>query len=339
MEKILSYKDFLELPKIELHCHLDGSLRVDSVLEEITLQNINISEKELNSMDSILRAPQNCTSLVEYLSAFDMPLKVLQSKRAIRRFTFEVFEDAYKENIVYLELRFAPILHTQNRLSMKEVISSAINGMNDAKNKYDIEGGLILCCMKNFSEKDAINTIESGKEFLGKGVCAVDLAGPEDEGFAYKFINAMSLAKKYGYNITIHAGEAGSAQNVYDAINILHADRIGHGVRSIESKDVYELVKEKKILLEICPTSNVQTKTVKNLENHPLVKYFKNDISFSINTDNRTVSATTETKECSIVAKLIGMNVDDYKKIYYNTVRAIFASDKVKQKLLNRLNK
>lgn len=339
MEKILSYKDFLELPKIELHCHLDGSLRVDSVLEEITLQNINISEKELNSMDSILRAPQNCTSLVEYLSAFDMPLKVLQSKRAIRRFTFEVFEDAYKENIVYLELRFAPILHTQNGLSMKEVISSAINGMNDAKNKYDIEGGLILCCMKNFSEKDAINTIESGKEFLGKGVCAVDLAGPEDEGFAYKFINAMSLAKKYGYNITIHAGEAGSAQNVYDAINILHADRIGHGVRSIESKDVYKLVKEKKILLEICPTSNVQTKTVKNLENHPLVKYFKNDISFSINTDNRTVSATTETKECSIVAKLIGMNVDDYKKIYYNTVRAIFASDKVKQKLLNRLNK
>lgn len=339
MEKILNYKDCLELPKIELHCHLDGSLRVDSVLEEIKIQNIDVSDNDLNNIDKILKAPQDCNSLVEYLSAFDMPLKVLQSKRAIRRFTFEVFEDAYNENIVYLELRFAPILHTQNGLSMKEVISSAIDGMNDAKDKYDIEGGLILCCMKNFSEEDAIKTIESGKEFLKKGVCAVDLAGPEDEGFSYKFVNAMNLAKNYGYNITIHAGEAGSAQNVDDAINILHADRIGHGVRSIESEEVYKLVKDKNILLEICPTSNLQTKTVKSLESHPLIEYFKDDAIFSINTDNRTVSGTTESEEYSIVSKLVGMNIDDYRKMYYNTVGAIFAPDKVKQKLLNRLNK
>lgn len=339
MEKILEYNDFLELPKIELHCHLDGSLRVDSVVEEIRTQNIDISEDDIVNINSILKAPQDCTSLVEYLSAFDMPLKVLQSKRAIRRFVFEVFEDAYKENIVYLELRFAPILHTQKGLSMKEIISSAIEGMNNAKDRYDIEGGLILCCMKNFSEEDAISTIESGKEFLGKGVCAVDLAGPEDEAFAYKFINAMKLAKEYGYKITIHAGEAASAQNVKDSIKLLHADRIGHGVRTIESEEVYNLVKENNVLLEICPTSNLQTKTVESLEKHPLIKYFKDGLAFSINTDNRTVSDTTETKECSIVSKLVCMNVDDYKKIYYNTVGAIFASDKVKQKLLNRLNK
>ncbi len=332
-------KDFLELPKIELHCHLDGSLRPESVVEEIKLQNIEVSFEELANMDKILKAPQDCQSLLDYLSAFDMPLKVLQTKRSIKRFTFEVFEDAYKENTLYLELRFAPILHTQKGLSMKEVILAAIEGMQDAKKKYPIEGGLILCCMKNFSQKDAIDTIEAGKEFLNKGVCAVDLAGPEDEGFAYKFIEAMDLAKEYGYNITIHAGEAGSAQNVEDAIKLLHAQRIGHGVRSFEDEKVYKLVKENKILLEICPTSNVQTKTVKSLKEHPLVKYFEDEIPFSINTDNRTVSATNQTKEHQIVANLVNMKVDDYEKIYYNTVGAIFAPEKVKQELLKKLDK
>ena len=339
MNKVLDYNDCFNLPKIELHCHLDGSLRPDSVVEEIRLQNIDISEEDISNIDSLLQAPEDCESLVDYLRTFDMPLKVLQIERAIRRFTFEVFEDAFNENVLYLELRFAPILHTQNGLSMKEVISAAVAGMNDAKEKYDIEGGLILCCMKNFSEEDAIKTVEAGREFLGNGVCAVDLAGPEDEGFAHKFVRAMDLAKEYGYNITVHAGEAGSAQNVEDSIKLLHAQRIGHGVRSIESEEVYRLVRDNNILLEICPTSNVQTKTVESLEKHPLIKYFNDGCSFNINTDNRTVSGTTETKEHSIVSKLVNMNVDDYKKIYYNTVGAIFASDKVKQKLLNRLNK
>lgn len=339
MNKILKYDDFLKLPKIELHCHLDGSLRAESVVEEIKLQKIDISEDDINNIDRLLKAPANCESLVDYLSAFDMPLKVLQTERSIRRFTFEVFEDAYKENIVYLELRFAPILHTQKGLDMKSVIAAAIEGMNDAKKKYDIEGGLILCCMKNFSEEDAIKTVDAGRKFIGNGVIAVDLAGPEDEGFAHKFINAMNLANEYGYKITVHAGEAGSAQNVLDSIQLLHADRIGHGVRTIESEDIYRLVREKNVLLEICPTSNVQTKTVDSLEEHPLIKYFYDGTIFSVNTDNRTVSGTTETDEYSIVSKLVDMNIDDYKKIYYNTVGAIFASEKVKQKLLNRLNK
>ena len=338
MNKILNYDDFSKLPKIELHCHLDGSLRPDSVIEEIKLQNIDVLEEDINNIESLLQAPEDCESLVDYLKTFDLPLKVLQTEKAIERFTYEVFEDAHNENVVYMELRYAPILHTKNGLSLKAVIAASVRGMNKAKDEFGIEGNLILCGMKNFSEEDAINTFEAGREFIGKGVCAVDLAGPEDEGFAHKFVRAMDFAKKCGYKITVHAGEAGSAQNVKDSILLLHADRIGHGVKTIDSEEVHRLVRDKNILLEICPTSNIQTKTVESLEKHPLVKYFYDNTFFSVNTDNRTVSGTTETKEHALVSKLTDMNIDDYRKIYYNTVGAIFASDNVKRKLLNRLD-
>ncbi|MEG0249764.1 MAG: adenosine deaminase [Peptostreptococcus sp.] len=339
MKKTLTKKQIEKLPKIELHCHLDGSLRKESVLEEIELQKLDLTSVTLENIDEFLQAPKDSTSLLDYLKAFDLPLKILQTEGAIERFTYEVYEDAFKENIVYMELRFAPILHTNEFLSMEEVIQAAIRGLNKAKKEFPIDGGLILCCMKNFTQEDAIATIKVGKNYLDKGVCGVDLAGPEDEAFAYKFIEAMNLADKYGYNITIHAGEAASAQNVSDSINLLHAKRIGHGVRSIDSEIICEEIRSSNILLEICPTSNIQTKTVDSMEKHPLINFFEEDILFSVNTDNRTVSATTLSKEYEIVSKLIDMNLDDYKKMYYNTVGAIFASDKVKGKLLDIFEK
>lgn len=322
-----------KIPKIELHCHLDGSLRLDSVKEEILKQGLDIDVDAISESD--LKAPMDCESLVDYLKTFRLPLKVLQKVDAIERFTYEVFEDAYNEGCVYLELRYAPVLHLNEGLSLKEVIEASIRGMNRAKVDFDIEGGIILCCMKNFSQEDAIKTIEAGKEFLNKGVVGIDLAGAEDEGFADKFVDAMDLAYSYGYNITIHAGEAASYKNVKDSIEKLHAKRIGHGVRSIEDDELCKELISKKIHLEICPTSNVQTKAVSSLENHPLKTYLSEDYSASINTDNRTVSDTTVENELEIVRNLMGLKLDDYRKMYYNTVGAIFSDDSVKSKLIN----
>lgn len=318
-----------KIPKIEIHCHLDGSLRIESVKDELIKQNINVGKITEKDMKVSL----NCESLVEYLKAFDLPLKVLQKKDSIERFTYEVFEDAYNEGCVYLELRFAPILHIENGLNLEDIIESTIKGLDRAKKDLGIEGGIILCCMKNFSLDDAIRTVEAGKKFIGKGVVGVDLAGPEDEGFANKFIDVMDLANRYGYNITVHAGEAGSAKNVRDSIEKLHAKRIGHGIRSIEDDGVLALIKKNNIHLETCPTSNVQTKAVLNLENHPIQRFITEGYSASINTDNRTVSDTTMVKEIDIVDGLFGIDMDEYSKMYYNTVDAIFQTDDIKDKL------
>jgi len=172
--------------------------------------------------------------------------------------------------------------------------------------------------------------VEAGKKFLDKGVVAVDLAGAENEGFAKEFVDVIDIAREYGYRVTIHAGETGIGLNVVDAIKLLHAERIGHGVAIKDLKEAYDLVKENNVTLEMCPTSNMQTKAVKSYEEHPLFKFYKDGIRVSFNTDNRTVSATDITGECKSIDKVVNMTYKDYKKIYNDSVDATFATEEVK---------
>jgi len=319
--------------KIDLHRHLDGSLRLESIIDEAHIQDIYIGDS-VDDIKNKVTASEQEDSLLDYLKCFDIPLKLMQTERAIERFTYDFFEDAHKEGLVYVEVRFAPILHTRMGLDLKTIIKSVKVGMDKACEKYGIEGNIILSCMKNFSEEDAIATIEAGKEFIGKGVVGVDLAGPEDEGFAHKFIHSMELARKYGYKITVHAGEAGSGQNVLDSIELLGAQRIGHGVRLFDNSTAYGIVVDRGILLEICPTSNVQTSAVESIDKHPFVEYYKNGVNISFNTDNTRVSDTNINKELYIAHKMLGLDKDGYKKLYIDTVEASFASEVVKNRLL-----
>ena len=325
-----------KLPKIELHCHLDGSVRVDTIIDIAKKEGIKLDLYKRCDIEKLVQVPNDCTSLNEYLKRFDLPNKVMQSSENIKRITFELLEDAQKENIKYIEIRFAPLLHLQKGLSIEEVIQSAIDGINQAQRIYDIKGNIILSCMRNMSEDDAILLIEKGRKFLNKGVVAIDLAGPEEEGFANKYKRAIELARSYGYNITIHAGEAASAQNVIDAINILKAQRIGHGVRIKDMKDAYDLVKKTGVVLEMCPTSNIQTKAIECLNKYPLYDFYKDGIKLSINTDNRTVSNIDLSNEIKVISDEFNMSKEKYKDIYLNTIDAIFADESTK-KWLRRL--
>lgn len=325
-----------KLPKIELHCHLDGSVRVDTIIDIAKKEGIKLDSYKRCDIEKLIQVPNDCTSLNEYLKRFDLPNKVMQSSENIKRITFELLEDAQKENIKYIEIRFAPLLHLQKGLSIEEVIQSAIDGINQAQRIYDIKGNIILSCMRNMSEDDAILLIEKGRKFLNKGVVAIDLAGPEEEGFANKYKRAIELARSYGYNITIHAGEAASAQNVIDAINILKAQRIGHGVRIKDMKDAYDLVKKTGVVLEMCPTSNIQTKAIESLNKYPLYDFYKDGIKLSINTDNRTVSNIDLSNEIKVISDEFNMSKEKYKDIYLNTIDAIFADESTK-KWLRRL--
>ncbi|MGM7635054.1 adenosine deaminase [Bacillus sp. Hm123] len=325
--------NFVALPKIELHCHLDGSLRPETIIDIAKRENINIPSYDIEEIQREITAPLECESLDEYLEKFSIPNLVMQSKESLRRISFELFEDAAKENVKYMEVRFAPLLHTQKGLSVEEIVQSVLNGIKEAEAKYDIKGNLILSCMRTMSVKSAFEVVERGATFLKKGVVAIDLCASEEEGFCEKFIEPIKLAREYGYRVTVHAGETGIGKNVLEAIKLLGAERIGHGVFIKDCDEAYKIVKEQQVVLEMCPTSNVQTKAVNNYHEHPIYHFHQDGIKVTINTDNRTVSATNMENECHIVFKEFNISFEDYKQIYFNSVEASFADLETKNML------
>ncbi len=329
--------DFLALPKIELHCHLDGSLRPETIIDIALKDGIQLPSYERNELQKELIAPLECESLDDYLKRFSLPNLVMQSKENLRRITFELFEDAAKENVKYMEVRFAPLLHTLKGLDVEEIIQAVLEGMEAAVNRYDIRGNIILSCMRTMPVESAFEVVEKGRKFLGKGVVAIDLCASEEEGFCRRFIEPIALARNYGYRVTIHAGETGVGKNVLEAVELLGAERIGHGVFIKDCPEAYTIVKDRQVVLEMCPTSNVQTKAVRDYREHPIYQFHKDGIKVTINTDNRTVSDTTMTKECQIVNSEFNLSEEDYRQIYVNSVEASFADKETKEWCLSRL--
>jgi len=325
--------NFINLPKIELHCHLDGSLRPETIIDIAKKEGIGIPSFDKDEIQREITAPLECKSLDEYLKAFAIPNLVMQSKESLRRITFELLEDAARENVKYMEVRFAPLLHTVRGLTVEEIIQSVIDGIKYAEEKYDIKGNLILSCMRTMPVDRAFDVVEKGKKFIGRGVVGIDLCASEEEGFCGKFVEPIALARQYGYRVTIHAGETGIGRNVLEAVELLGAERIGHGVFIKDCVEAYKIVKEREITLEMCPTSNVQTKAVNCFNEHPIYDFYKDGIKITVNTDNRTVSDTSMTKECSIVFKEFNITYEDYKQIYYNSINACFADLDTKEKL------
>lgn len=325
--------NFELLPKIELHCHLDGSVRPETVLDIAKKENVELPTYDIKELIGLLEAPKECKSLVEYLNRFNIPLTIMQSKEALKRVTYELLEDASKENVKYIEIRYAPVLHVNKGLTLEEVIESVLEGISLGEEAFDIKSNLILSCLRHRGPESARTVVEAGRKFLNKGVVAIDLCGAENEGFAKEFVDVIAKAREYGYRVTIHAGETGFGSNVVDAIKLLHAERVGHGVSIKDLKEAYDLVKDKKVLLEMCPTSNLQTKIVKNYEEHPIYKFHKEGIRVSFNTDNRTVSNTNVTKECESINSKFNITFEDYKRIYIDSVEASFANEATKAHL------
>lgn len=325
--------DFIKIPKIELHCHLDGSVRPETIIDIAKKECIDIPSYDIDVISKMMIAPLECTSLDEYLKTFTLPLKVMQSKVALRRISFELLEDCAKENVKYIEVRFAPLFHKEKGLSVDEIIEGVLEGIKDAEKIYDIKGNLILSFLKHMPVDTIYDVVESGKKYLGKGVVAVDLCGSEKAGFCKDFVEPIALAREYGYRVTIHAGETGIGKNVLEAVEMLGAERIGHGVAINDCKEAYDIVKNKDIVLEMCLTSNVQTKAVDEIKNHPIYDFHKDNLLVTLNTDNRTVSNTTLTNEFKVVHNEFNITCEDYKKIYYNSVEASFADLETKKKL------
>ncbi len=318
------------LPKVELHCHLDGSLRPESCLEIGLEMGLIPSESTFQDVKSLLQAPRDCDSLEMYLKAFDLPISLMQSKAVIKRFAFELFEDAARESVRYLEVRFAPHLHTRKGLALSDVIESAIEGMRQAESLYPIKGNWILSHLRHHSVQKMFDLIEAGLPYLNTGVVAVDLAGAEPLGYAHAFVEPVTYAREKGFQITMHAGETGHWENVENAVRLLGATRIGHGCAIAKHPETADLVKSHDVVIEACPTSNLQTKIVDVPQNHPINQFYLADMCVMVNTDNRTVSSTTMTLEYELLQSAFGWKHDAFKTMYINGIKGAFCDSAIK---------
>ena len=319
--------------KIELHCHLDGSLNPISVQEMLAEQG---EYYELEELKEKLVVRPECTSLTEYLEKFDLPLKCLQDKNGIVRAAYEVVRDAAKENVKYIEVRFAPMLHRNKGLSCREAIESVIEGLGKGEKEFGVFASAIVCAMRHHSLEQNLEMLHETKFFLGKGVCALDLAGDESSFPTELFRPLFKEAIACGMPFTIHSGECGNVENVRVAIE-LGAKRMGHGIALAQDLELQKICAEKRIGIEMCPTSNLQTKAVSDLRKYPLQDFMKQGIPVSINTDNRTVSGTVLTDEFALLEKELGVTKEILLHCTKNAIETSFADENIKEKLYEML--
>lgn len=319
--------------KVELHCHLDGSLNADFVDEMLRKQNVVMPREVLEER---LKVRPDCRSLTEYLEKFDLPLLCLQTREGLERAAYELVRDAAAEDVKYIEARFAPMLSTAKGLTCKEVISSVVSGLQAAGAEYGVIALAIVCAMRHHTLEQNMKMLREAREFVGKGVCALDLAGDESAFPTSLFRELFAKAKAHKIPFTIHSGECGSVDNVREAIE-LGAERLGHGIALEKSSELRRLCKEKGIGIEMCPTSNLQTKAVESLAEYPLKQFLQEGLLVSVHTDNRTVSGTTMAREESVLREELGLTEEDILQCTKNAIATAFASDTIKQQLMEQL--
>ncbi|MBR4991633.1 MAG: adenosine deaminase, partial [Clostridia bacterium] len=272
---------------IDLHLHLDGSLSMDSVKRLAALKGVQLPDDE--TLLQQLQVQPDCRSLNEYLEKFAFPCSLLQSEEAISLAVQTLCEELQEQGLIYAEIRFAPQLHLLEGLTQDKVVAAACEGLH----RTDFPAGLILCCMRgNDNREENLVTVRMTEKYLGRGVCACDLAGAEALFPTKDFKELFDLAKELGVPYTIHAGEADGPESVRCALSY-GTKRLGHGVRSIEDPALVEELAQKGIALECCPTSNLQTCMFPSYEAYPLKDLLAKGLRVTVNTDNMMVSGVT----------------------------------------------
>lgn len=308
--------------KIDLHLHLDGSLSY-ACLNTLALESgISLLEQELIS---VVTVNQNCTSLVEYLKCFDLPTKLLQTERSLTFAAFDLIQTLETQSLYYAEIRFAPQLHTLKGLTQQQAIEAVLKAVDMAKiQNLKVKIGIILCMMVTGSDKANLETAELAVAYQKKGVVGLDLAGAEGAVPLIEFQPLFQIAYKNNLPFTIHAGECGDYENIKTAISY-GTKRIGHGCAARFSKECMNLIKNEGIVLEMCPTSNIQTKAVSDFHEHPIKLFFDKGILVTVNTDNMTVSNTTLDKEYDLLKSYFKFTDSDIKTLNENAEKAAFS--------------
>lgn len=319
-----------DLPKVELHVHLDcclsfkGLSRIDPTISESFYKKNFIGT--------------SCSCLKDYIRCADTALEYMQTKEQLEIVIEDLFDQLTNDNVIYAEIRFAPLLHQKKGLSSKNVVEIVSNKTKIESEKSGIEVGLILCTLRHFSVDQSLQTVKLVKNFSNKNVVGFDIAADE-AGFPIdNHIKSFQFARDNNIFCTAHAGEALGADSVTNTLKYLKPNRIGHGVRCIEDNSLIEKIKKENIHLEICVTSNIVTKVFNNLKDHPVDFLLNKGISLSINTDGRTISDTTLNKEYVLLNKEFNWLKNKFLEVNINAMKASFSSNEVKNKIISILN-
>lgn len=332
-------RDLLErLPKADLHVHLDGSLRPATIVELARERGVPLPADDPEELRPRLSG-EGSRNLEEYLERFETILSVLQDADALERAAFELAEDAASESVRYMEVRYSPVLNTRGGLPLTEAVEAPLRGLRRAEARYDIRTALIICGIRNMDPGTSRDLADLTVAYKDRGVVAFDLAGAEYNYPAKKHRDAFYTVINRNMAATIHAGEAYGPESIHQALHYCRANRIGHGTRLQEDPELLQYVKDFRIPLEMCLTSNVQTGAVASYAEHPFRLYYDEGLVVTLNTDNRLVSATTLTDEYWHAHRHLGLSWDELTEVARMGFESAFLHHDEKCALLDRVDR
>ncbi len=318
--------DFKSLPKVELHLHLDCSLSYE-VVQQI---DPTISENEYQNE---FIAPVGCSGLSDYIERASRGIDLMQTKENLRLVTLDLFRQLKEDNVIYAEIRFAPLLHLKEGLDPTEVVKTVNLATEEGIKKYEVEASIILCTLRHYSAEQSMETIKLVEAFRGTHVRGFDIAADEAGYPVDNHIAAFQYAKKKNIPCTAHAGEAKGATSVWETLKHFGPKRIGHGVRSAEDPALLSHLRKNNIHLEVCPTSNILTKVFQRIEDHNIGYLFSENISLSINTDGRTISNVSLEDEYKTLNRVFKWDLNHFKKCNIEALQHAFLPEHKKREL------
>ncbi len=326
------------LPKVELHRHLEGSLRLETLAEIAREHGIDLPSYDLDQLRPYVQITDDPPDFHRFLEKFKLLRRFYTTREAVKRVAYEAVLDAAADNVRYLELRFNPaaLAHAQ-KFSFFEVAEWVIEAVNQAQQETGIIVRLLCTAVRHESYDVARQVIDVAVAYRSQGIVGVDLAGDEVHYSAAPFASLFRHAADHGLGVTIHAGEAGGAANVREAVELLGAQRIGHGIHAIEDSNVVQLLRQRNVTLEVCPTSNLQTGVVDNFGLHPLRDLYVLGVNVTINTDDPSISDTTLTDEYLVAVMGLGVNLRDLRVCIRSAIRSSFLSPEDKRMLERRI--
>ncbi|EEQ60134.1 adenosine deaminase [Clostridiales bacterium 1_7_47FAA] len=324
------------IPKVELHCHLDGSIPADVLLQLCRKGMVRVPQAREDFL-KLVRADEECGSLADYLKSFEIPLRCLKSEEAFYQAAYHTACAASGENVRYMEIRFAPLLSASDALPAQAVIEAVAAGLSRARTETGIICAILLCGMRQFTDEMNLKNLELAKAYLGKGVAGVDLAGDEAAYPNELFREYFARAGEAGIPFTIHSGECGRARNIELAVEY-GAARVGHGIAMRGNPRLQELCREKHVGVEMCPKSNLQTGAVAGIGEYPLREFLDNGLLVSLNTDNRTVTGTTVSQELGLMEEHFRLTKEEGKAVMKNAIRTSFADQWTKEKIAREID-
>lgn len=311
------------LPKAELHCHLDGSLRPQTLIELGREFGIAMPAWHPDALADFMMV-RDARHLEDYLQRFAITLSVLQHADALERVSYELVEDAARDGVRYIEIRYAPVLNVRHGLSLGEAVEAPLRGIERAQREYGTLGRVIICALRHLSPDISLELARLAAAYRGRGVVGFDLAGAELGNPARAHAAAFDYARRHDLALTVHAGEGAGADSVREAVFDCYAERLGHATHLVDDETLSEYVNDHRIALEICLTSNVQTHAVASYEEHPLRAYHDRGMNVVLNTDNRLMSGTTLTDEYLLAARHLDFTFEELAEIALNSFASAF---------------